>query len=244
MGLLDGRVAIVTGASRGIGAQIAQRFAAEGAAVAVAARTVEPAASRFAGTINETTDQIRTAGRHSDRRHGGPVPGRGPGAPGRRDHQRARPARHPGQQRGRHLLRPGRGLHPEAVRADVRSPGRGAVPAGDAGPAGNARARARLDPEHLLDRGAASGHPAGAVRRPRRHRLRHVQGGDRAVLHWPGRRALPGQHRGERAVADQGRADAGNGLPPPDRRRRPELRADLGDGRGRADALPPRSAGA
>ncbi len=62
MGLLDGRVAIVTGASRGIGAEIARRFGAEGAAVAVAARTTEPGASRFAGTIGETTDQIRAAG--------------------------------------------------------------------------------------------------------------------------------------------------------------------------------------
>jgi citronellol/citronellal dehydrogenase len=62
MGLLDGRVAIVTGASRGIGAEIARRFGAEGAAVAVAARTTEPGTSRFAGTIGETTEQIRAAG--------------------------------------------------------------------------------------------------------------------------------------------------------------------------------------
>lgn len=62
MGLLDGRVAIVTGASRGIGAEIARRFAAEGAAVAVAARTVEPGTSQFAGTITETAAQIRDAG--------------------------------------------------------------------------------------------------------------------------------------------------------------------------------------
>jgi citronellol/citronellal dehydrogenase len=62
MGLLNGRVAIVTGASRGIGAEIARRFGAEGAAVAVAARTTEPGTSRFAGTIAETTDQIRAAG--------------------------------------------------------------------------------------------------------------------------------------------------------------------------------------
>jgi citronellol/citronellal dehydrogenase len=62
MGLLDGRVAIVTGASRGIGAEIARRFGAEGAAVAVAARTAEPGTSQFSGTINETADQIRAAG--------------------------------------------------------------------------------------------------------------------------------------------------------------------------------------
>jgi citronellol/citronellal dehydrogenase len=58
MGLLDGRVAIVTGASRGIGAEIARRFGAEGAAVAVSARTAEPGVSPFAGTITETVEQI------------------------------------------------------------------------------------------------------------------------------------------------------------------------------------------
>jgi citronellol/citronellal dehydrogenase len=62
MGVLDGRVAIVTGASRGIGAEIARRFAAEGAAVAVAARTTEPRQSPFPGTIGETVEQIRAAG--------------------------------------------------------------------------------------------------------------------------------------------------------------------------------------
>ena len=62
MGLLDGRVAIVTGASRGIGAEIARRFGAEGAAVAVAARTAEPGVSPLAGTITETVEQIQAAG--------------------------------------------------------------------------------------------------------------------------------------------------------------------------------------
>jgi citronellol/citronellal dehydrogenase len=62
MGLLDGRVAIVTGASRGIGAEIARRFGAEGAAVAVAARTAEAGVSPFAGTIAETVEQIQFAG--------------------------------------------------------------------------------------------------------------------------------------------------------------------------------------
>jgi len=62
MGILDGKVAIVTGASRGIGAEIARRFAREGAAVAVAARTTETGTSPFPGTIAETVEQIRAAG--------------------------------------------------------------------------------------------------------------------------------------------------------------------------------------
>ncbi len=62
MGLLDGRVAIVTGASRGIGAEIARRFGAEGAAVAVSARTAEPGVSPFEGTITETAGQIAAGG--------------------------------------------------------------------------------------------------------------------------------------------------------------------------------------
>jgi NAD(P)-dependent dehydrogenase (short-subunit alcohol dehydrogenase family) len=62
MGILDGRVAIVTGASRGIGAEIARRFGQEGAAVAVAARTTDEGTSPLAGTIGETASQIRAAG--------------------------------------------------------------------------------------------------------------------------------------------------------------------------------------
>src|SRR5690348_2883431 len=62
MGILDGKVAIVTGASRGIGAEIARRFGQAGAAVAVTARTTEQGTSPFPGTIAETVTQIRAAG--------------------------------------------------------------------------------------------------------------------------------------------------------------------------------------
>ncbi len=62
MGLLDGKIAVVTGASRGIGADIARRFAGEGATVALTARTTQSGQSPFEGTIHETASLIENAG--------------------------------------------------------------------------------------------------------------------------------------------------------------------------------------
>ncbi|MEM7077712.1 MAG: SDR family NAD(P)-dependent oxidoreductase [Pseudomonadota bacterium] len=61
-GRLAGRVAIVTGASRGIGEAIARRYAMEGAKVVVSARTVNADDHYLPGTITKTAEDIKAAG--------------------------------------------------------------------------------------------------------------------------------------------------------------------------------------
>jgi NAD(P)-dependent dehydrogenase (short-subunit alcohol dehydrogenase family) len=61
-GLLKGQVAVVTGASRGIGEAIARRYAMEGAKVVVSARTVNEDEHYLPGTITETVKHINDAG--------------------------------------------------------------------------------------------------------------------------------------------------------------------------------------
>ena len=62
MGRLDGKVVVVTGASRGIGADVARLFAAEGGRVVCAARTVQEGQHPLAGSLEQTVGAIREAG--------------------------------------------------------------------------------------------------------------------------------------------------------------------------------------
>jgi NAD(P)-dependent dehydrogenase (short-subunit alcohol dehydrogenase family) len=60
-GRLEGRNVLITGASRGIGAAVAHRFAAEGANLAITARTLDHHPT-LSGSLNETAERCREFG--------------------------------------------------------------------------------------------------------------------------------------------------------------------------------------
>ena len=59
---LEGRIAVVTGASRGIGKGCALELAEAGATVYVTGRTLEAGSHPLPGTLGETVAEIEAAG--------------------------------------------------------------------------------------------------------------------------------------------------------------------------------------
>jgi NAD(P)-dependent dehydrogenase (short-subunit alcohol dehydrogenase family) len=62
MGKLDGKVCIITGTSRGIGAEIARVFGAEGGKVVCAARTLKEGDHLYEGSLEKTVADIKASG--------------------------------------------------------------------------------------------------------------------------------------------------------------------------------------
>ena len=62
MGILEGKLVVVTGASRGIGAEIARVFAQEGGKVVCAARTLKEGDHPLDGSLEKTLNDINEAG--------------------------------------------------------------------------------------------------------------------------------------------------------------------------------------
>ena len=59
---LEGKVVLITGASRGLGHALAVSFAREGASVVAAARTLRPQSGDAEGSLEETVQRVKDAG--------------------------------------------------------------------------------------------------------------------------------------------------------------------------------------
>ena len=152
MAKLLGKVAIVTGASRGIGQQIAELFASEGAKVVCAARTANEGDHRMLqGSLSRTVDLIRGKGGEATAVTADVSVGSRMRRPGRSRPRSLRTGRHPGKQRRAELLPAHRNLSHQSLDPLLR----------------HQRARAFHPGE-----GRAQGHDPPPVRRHRQYQFR------------------------------------------------------------------------
>ena len=168
-GSCDGKVALVTGTSRGLGKAIAQRLAAEGATVALTARTMEPD-PKYQGSLRQTLEEIEAAGGSAIAVAGRSVQCRGPRAALRRGRRTRRRTRHPGQQRRRDVPAAARRVPRPAGAADDGDARAGAAAPDPDGDPGHARARPRLGAQRDVGRWRSAARPTVL-------RLRHARPG-------------------------------------------------------------------
>ena len=215
---LDGKVAVVTGASTGIGRAVAQELIAHGARVVIAARSRERLDEAAAALGPSCAAVVADVTRAGDVR-----------APRRRHARVARPHRHPRRQRRRLRRRRPVGERPRGARPPADDERQRRRPHRAGGSPASARARRRRHPGDQLGRGA-SGHPLGAgllglqarapglrpQHAPAADRHGRPHGRDRAGrrAQRPVGRLRPGRDRGE------GRARGGHPLRGRGRRRR------------------------
>ena len=158
-GLLDGKVALVTGATRGLGRAIAHALAEAGATVIVSSRKAD-ACERGGRTRSRRPPASRRTRCPCTSGTGTPS-----SPPSTRSCERHGRHRHPGQQRRHRAARAvGHGRHRGALRQDDRRQPQGPVPADGRGRRQMVRGRTRVDHQHLQHRRRAAQPAGGDVR--------------------------------------------------------------------------------
>ena len=212
--LLAGRTALVTGASRGIGMAIAERFAAEGATVAVTARTVEAGTSQFDGSLEETVLAVTKDGGHAVA-----IP-----ADLSRPEERERLIRETEAFIGPidilvnnaavTFFNPIADFAPKRQQLMFEVQVYAPMDLAAEGPSRHGRGRPGMDSQHLFGRVAPPLAPAGPDVAWRQHGVRDGQGGPGAVYDGVGRGGVGSERRGQLALSEQVGAHPWHGLSP------------------------------
>ncbi len=242
MAKLKGKVAIVTGASRGIGKAIAELFAKEGAKVVCSARTLKEGEHPLEGSLETTVAGIKKAGGEAEAVTCDVSSEADCEKLVEQTHKLYRAGRRAGEQRGADLLHPGQGFSAETMDAIVRSQHSRPVHAESPGAQGHDPAQVRIDRQHFVGRGDRT-RPRTIQERDRVSRRRMLwrrEGSARALHAGTRRRSLRRRNLGDVRIAVASRRDSGHGASPSRHRtRRPDAASRSNGWRSRRSSSPP-----